>query len=44
MLLGWRKVSIHEANPLEFKSVVTGGVAGSVALTVVYPLDVIRRK
>jgi hypothetical protein len=29
---------------IEVKSIITGGAAGSVALTVVYPLDVIRRK
>jgi hypothetical protein len=29
---------------IEVKSIITGAAAGSVALTVVYPLDVIRRK
>jgi len=26
------------------RHILTGGIAGSTALTVVYPLDVIRRK
>jgi len=38
------KIVIYFPYYIEFKSIITGGLAGSVATSVVYPLDVIRRK